>query len=120
MLKAVEKVFKALADKNRLRILKMLQHKSMCVCEIREVLGLAQPTVSKHLRILKEAGLVQDIQKEPWTDYRLSWETPYSRLLLKQINGLANEDYTIRKDLSVASKVNRRSICSAGKDKNKC
>lgn len=49
MLKELERVAKALADKNRLRIIKMLQQKEMCVCEILEVLDLSQTSVYKHL-----------------------------------------------------------------------
>ena len=53
-------VLKAVADKNRMRILKMLERKSMCVCELAAVLGIKQPSVSKHLVILKNAGLIED------------------------------------------------------------
>ena len=49
------KVMRALSDPNRVKIVKMLQHKAMCVCELRAALGVAQPTVSKHLKILEEA-----------------------------------------------------------------
>ncbi len=52
------KVMKALSDPNRIRIIKLLQHKVMCVCELQAVLGIAQPTVSKHLKVLEEADLV--------------------------------------------------------------
>ena len=51
------KVMKALSDPNRVKMVKLLQHKEMCVCEIQAALGLAQSTVSKHLKILEEAGL---------------------------------------------------------------
>jgi len=43
----------------------------MCVCELRAALGLAQPSVSKHLRILEEAGLVEGRKEGPWVNYRL-------------------------------------------------
>ena len=49
------KVMKALSDPNRIKIIKILQHKMMCVCELRAALEIAQPTVSKHLKILEEA-----------------------------------------------------------------
>ncbi len=52
------KVMKALSDPNRVKIVKMLRHKVMCVCEMQAVLGIAQPTVSKHLKALEEAGLI--------------------------------------------------------------
>ena len=57
------KIMKALSDPNRVKIIKLLQQKKMCVCELQAVLKLAQPTVSKHLKILEEAGLA-DFQKD--------------------------------------------------------
>ena len=55
------KVMKALSDPRRVTILKMLQHRSMCVCEIQAALGVSQSTVSKHLKVLWEAGLVDPL-----------------------------------------------------------
>ena len=57
-MKSFVKVMKAFSDPNRVKIIKLLQQKSMCVCELQGALNLAQPTVSKHLKILEEAGLV--------------------------------------------------------------
>lgn len=56
-------ILKALADPTRIKILKMLEHRELCVCEIHAALHLAQPTISKHLKILEVAGLV-DKRKE--------------------------------------------------------
>ena len=55
-MKAFIKVMKALSDPNRIKIIKLLQHKRLCVCELQYALGISQPTVSKHLKILEEAG----------------------------------------------------------------
>ncbi len=63
------KVTKALSDPNRVKMLKMLQHKVMCVCEIQVALGIAQPTASKHLKILEEAGLVHSKRDGQWVNY---------------------------------------------------
>jgi ArsR family transcriptional regulator len=78
------RVMKALSDPNRVKLLKMLQHKVMCVCEIREALGIAQPTVSKHLRVLEEAGLVGHRKDGLWVNYFLSdgGSSPYAASLL--------------------------------------
>ena len=65
----IEKIFKALADRNRLRILKMLEARPLCVCEITAVLGIAQSSVSRHLGILREAGLVDDKKEGQWMIY---------------------------------------------------
>ena len=50
-------------------MIKLLQQKTMCVCELQGVLGLAQPTVSKHLKILEEAGLVDYRKDGLWVNY---------------------------------------------------
>jgi ArsR family transcriptional regulator len=57
-LKTLLKSLKALADGNRLRIIRLLLDRPCCVCELQAALGIAQPTVSKHLSILEEAGWV--------------------------------------------------------------
>ena len=52
------KVMKALSDPSRVKIIKMLQQRMLCVCEIQAALGLAQSTTSKHLKLLENAGRV--------------------------------------------------------------
>lgn len=54
------KIFNALADPTRLEILEFLHTSEKCVCEITPYVGLIQPVVSRHLRILKDCGLVRD------------------------------------------------------------
>ena len=78
------KVMKALSDPNRVKLLKMLQQKVMCVCEIRAALDIAQPTVSKHLKILEEAGLVGHEKDGLWVNYHLAdgRNSPYAATLL--------------------------------------
>ena len=61
-MKAFLKVMKALSNPNRVKIVKILQKKMLCVCELQFALKIAQPSVSKHLKILEDAGLV-DCQK---------------------------------------------------------
>jgi len=79
--KTLLKSLKALADGNRLRILRLLMDRPRCVCELQAALGIAQPTVSKHLSILEEAG---------WLDkQRRGKNFIYYRL----IEGIAPEDH---------------------------
>jgi len=70
--KAFLKVMRALSDPNRVKIIKMLQHKVMCVCEMRAALQIAQPSVSKHLKILEDAGLVIFHKDGMWVNYQLA------------------------------------------------
>lgn len=71
-MKSFLKVMKALSDPNRVKIIKLLQQKMMCVCELRGALKIAQPTVSKHLKILEEAGLVDYAKDGLWVNYFLA------------------------------------------------
>lgn len=57
---SLHRIFKALADPTRLRILNLLLHQPSCVCELESALGLPQPLVSRHLAYLRNAGLVRD------------------------------------------------------------
>jgi len=64
--------FKALADETRLRIVKLLQVREMCVCEVMVALGLTQPTASHHLGLLENAGLVKDRKEGKWVFYSIA------------------------------------------------
>ena len=64
--------FKALADGTRLRILKLLEVREMCVCEVMVALDLTQPTASHHLGILENAGLVKNRKEGQWSFYSVA------------------------------------------------
>ena len=68
----LEKVFKALADKTRLRILALLGNNEVCVCHIHDSLGLPQPAVSRHLAYLRRVGLVAVRRDGVWMHYQVS------------------------------------------------
>jgi ArsR family transcriptional regulator len=68
----LESVFRALADKTRLRILALLGKNEVCVCHIHDSLGLPQPTVSRHLAYLRRSGLVDVRRDGVWMHYRVA------------------------------------------------
>ena len=70
-MKDIIKVFKALADPNRLRIMLLLRQRELCVCEIMFVLGMEQSRVSHHMRVLREAGIAEDVREGRWIIYRI-------------------------------------------------
>ena len=80
-MKILLKSLKALADGNRLRILRLLLDRPRCVCELQAALGIAQPTVSKHLSIMEEAG---------WVDKQRQGK---NFIFYQLIEGLAPEDH---------------------------
>lgn len=65
-------LFKALSDETRLRIMVLLSEKELCVCQIEAALGLPQVKVSRHLTVLRNAGLVRDRRDGLWIYYSLS------------------------------------------------
>ncbi|NJL58519.1 MAG: winged helix-turn-helix transcriptional regulator [Desulfobacteraceae bacterium] len=105
------KAMKALSDPNRVRIVKMLQYRSLCVCEIQAALEIAQPTVSKHLKILEEAGFV-DYEKEGlWVNYHLSGDNPYSAAMLEKLRNWLENDSKMSKIIIELPHLNREIIC---------
>jgi len=67
----VSRLFKALGDETRLRIVALLSHGELCVCHLHDALGLSQPNVSRQLAILRAARIVEDRRDGKWVHYRL-------------------------------------------------
>lgn len=93
-MKAFTKVMKALSDPNRVKIIKLLQQKSMCVCEMRAALEISQPSVSKHLKILEEADLVDYHKDGLWVNYYLTdgKKSPYAASVLGNLKHWLEDD----------------------------
>lgn len=68
------RVFKAFCDENRLTILQMLSDGEKCACKLQDALGIGQSTLSHHMRILCDAGVVSARREGKWTHYSLSRE----------------------------------------------
>lgn len=98
-MKTFIRVMKALSDPNRVRVLKLLQEGELCVCEIQNVLGLAQSTVSKHMKLLEDAGLVERKRQGTWILYSLAdgSESPYAETMLGELRHWLDEDEELKK-----------------------
>jgi ArsR family transcriptional regulator len=107
------KVMKALSDPNRVRLLKMLQRRVMCVCEIQAALGIAQPTVSKHLKLLEDAGLVRHSKEGLWVNYALTdgGRSPYAASLLGNLRHWLNEAPEIQDLFKRSKNIRREDLC---------
>ena len=104
-------VTKALADGQRVRILMLLQHGELCVCQIVEVLQLAASTVSKHLSILNAAGLVACRKDGRWAYYRLGDETGSAEdAMIAWLDKALCRDPDILKDRDVLFKVKKKNV----------
>lgn len=120
MLETFEIVSKAVADPNRVRILKLLEGGELCVCQITTVINLAPATISKHLAGLKAAGLVQQRREGKWVYYRLAERdlNTYSRQFLDLVGASLKGDPTLAEDRRVLAMVNAvslQALCDQGR-----
>lgn len=113
VLKNITKVLKALADENRIKILYLLnEKKDLCVCEIREIIGLSQPTISSHLKLLENSGLVTYRKDGKWVNYSIN------PVLDKRISQMLNNvfsiiefDEIVKKDRITVNEITRKNLC---------
>ena len=103
--------FKALSDKNRLRILKLLQIRSLCVCEITEILGVSTPTISNHLSVLVAAGFLRSEKHGRWVHYHLIQAPASSEVasLLPLLRFWMNEEAQVKAD-----RIKLKAVCKEG------
>ncbi len=112
-----ELAMKAVGDPTRTRILKLLEAGGLCVCQVQAVLGLAPSTVSKHLTVLKLAGLVEDRRDGKWIEYALIEEArhPHARPILDLVRGALDRDPAVvadRKRLREIKAIPLTELCS--------
>lgn len=93
-MKAFIRVMKAVSDPTRVNILKILEKRMMCVCELQTSLGAAQSTTSKHLKILEDAGLVASRKDGLWVNYTLAdgSQSPFAASLLGNLRHWLNDE----------------------------
>ncbi len=105
--------FKALSDKNRLRILKLLQVRSLCVCEITDILGVSTPTISNHLSVLVDAGFLHSEKEGRWVHYHLvqNPSTMEVASLLPLLQFWMNEDEQVKSDRVKLKTVCKEELC---------
>lgn len=106
----------ALSDATRLRLLHALAGGELCACQLVALVGLANSTVSKHLSVLDQAGLVEHRKVGRWVHYRLARPSPASRMLLRELAALSELSDDIRRlralraaDLEILCRKQRKS-----------
>lgn len=97
--RALTKLFRALGDETRVRIVALLSHGELCVCHIEQALGLSQPNVSRQLGILRAAGIVEGRRDGSWMYYALAPQDHDSvQAMLGQLVALFGAERAIRAD----------------------
>jgi ArsR family transcriptional regulator len=100
-LKELIRVFRALSDETRLRIVKLLLIRELCVCEIEQALNISQPRASRHLGILEDAGLLRSRRVGAWVHYSIADTQDKSpiREILGTMACTINDDPEILEDI---------------------
>ena len=112
-LRQITRVIKAISDENRIRMICLIKsRKDLCVCEITEIIGLAQPTISSHLRLLENAGLIESYKNGLWVNYNISQNLdPFSNEFIESLYKNLKKDKKIKSDLERIKNIDRDMIC---------
>lgn len=94
--KRIPTVFKALCDENRVRILKLLMSGEKCACKLLEAMNVGQSTLSHHMKILFDSGLVSVRKDGKWMHYSISKEG--FRTAISYLNGIAGFESAMQKE----------------------
>ncbi|WP_022660686.1 ArsR/SmtB family transcription factor [Paucidesulfovibrio longus] len=107
-------VMKALADPGRVLMLKLMEERALCVCELRHCLELAQPTVSRHLKVLEQAGLVERRRDGQWVEYSLAEQAPvFAATMLAELRGWLAGDVRLERMREMLQGVDRATVCAS-------
>ena len=105
----MELLFRALADRTRLRLLNLMSAGEVCVCFFVEVLGTNQPKISRHLAYLRRAGVVAARRDGKWMHYRITTpEDPHAARVFAEVMAWLGEEAAMQKD-----RARMESICCA-------
>ncbi|WNF35847.1 metalloregulator ArsR/SmtB family transcription factor [Bacillaceae bacterium IKA-2] len=98
-------VLKLLGDKTRLTMLLLLKRSDCCVCEFVEIFQMSQPSISQHIRKLKDANLVTETRKGQWIFYSLNRENAFFPTIDAILNHLPNQDDKIIHLIEIGKKI---------------
>jgi ArsR family transcriptional regulator len=95
----LERLFRALADPTRLRLINLVAKQEVCVCYFVEVIGVPQPKISRHLAYLRRAGIVAARREGKWMHYKLVMPSdPHAAAILSATVGALREDKELQRD----------------------
>lgn len=100
---------KVLADESRLKLLFALEKKDACVCELASFLKLTQPTVSSHLKLLRQAGWVDYTKDGKWVNYALTRD-PQKLRFLAELRGMIPDIAALEEEIGRINGVCRETL----------
>lgn len=113
-MRELQQTFKGLSDQTRLRVINLLLHGELCVCDIQYVLESSQPNVSRHLTYLKSSGLVVDRREGPRMYYRLAQPgASFQKLLFRFLRDVFRDSEELARDSQKLRKAIEAGSCNA-------
>ncbi len=105
---------KAIADPTRWRIVHLAMDEALCVCELADILGMPQSSVSSHVQIIRKAGMLESEKCEKWTYFRIV--PPHRRLLREMMKSFPAAEKTFARDAARSAKrlAKRENSCCPG------
>lgn len=89
-------ILKLLGDKTRLTMMKLIENKTCCVCEFVEIFQVSQPSISQHLRKLRDMGLVKEERKGQWIFYSVNKNNEYYSFIKPILDQLPSQDFKLK------------------------
>src|SRR5699024_4065719 len=89
-------ILKLLGDRTRLTMMKLVDHHTCCVCEFVEIFQVSQPSISQHVRKLKDLGLITEERKGQWVFYSINKENDYYSFIKSILDQVPNQDYILK------------------------
>lgn len=89
-------ILKLLGDKTRLTIVKLLEANDCCVCEFVEIFKMSQPSISQHIRKLKDAGIVKEARRGQWIIYSLNKDSENYHFINALLSHLPDQEFKIK------------------------
>src|SRR5699024_6448884 len=88
-------ILKLLGDQTRLTMVKILDHHDCCICEFVEIYKVSQPSISQHIRKLRDLGLVKEERRRQWIFYSINKTNAYYPFIQQIINQLPSPDHEL-------------------------
>jgi ArsR family transcriptional regulator len=89
-------ILKLLEDKTRLTVMKLIDHQACCVCEFVEIFQVSQPSISQHLRKLKDLGLIEEERKGQWIFYSINKNHAHYPFIKPILDQLPSQGYRLK------------------------
>jgi ArsR family transcriptional regulator, arsenate/arsenite/antimonite-responsive transcriptional repressor len=89
-------ILKLLGDKTRLTMVKLMETNDCCVCEFVEIFKMSQPSISQHIRKLKDAGIVKETRRGQWIIYSLNSDSDHYPFIIELLSHLPDQEFKIK------------------------